>query len=111
MDELALFTRERTADVHDYEQHQRPPPFECVARHAHADRGEAVLETDGRTVGLTVVDNGTGIPPGGRRSGLANLGERVRKPGGALDITTPEGGGTALAWHAPVTGAQGPAVS
>ncbi|MEW2296178.1 GAF domain-containing sensor histidine kinase [Streptomyces sp. NPDC006743] len=82
-----------------------------VARHAHADRAEAVLETDGRTVRLTVVDNGTGIAPGGRRSGLANLDERARKLGGGLDITTPEGGGTALVWHAPVTGTRGPSAS
>ncbi|GAA2895641.1 GAF domain-containing sensor histidine kinase [Streptomyces mexicanus] len=78
-----------------------------IARHAHADRAEIVLETDGRTVRLTVTDNGVGIPPQGRRSGLANMAERARNIGGYLDITSPEGGGTVLVWHAPVPGAQG----
>nr|BFD81805.1 two-component system sensor histidine kinase [Streptomyces sp. Xyl84] len=82
-----------------------------IARHAHANRAEAVLETDGRTVRLTVVDNGRGIPPGGRRSGLANMEERARKLGGGLEITTPEGGGTALVWCVPVGGTQASAES
>ncbi|MER6693959.1 sensor histidine kinase [Streptomyces minutiscleroticus] len=71
-----------------------------VARHAHADRVEVVLETDGREVRLTVSDNGVGIPPGGRRSGLRNMAERARQLGGDLEITTPDGGGTMLMWHA-----------
>ncbi len=82
-----------------------------IARHAHADRVEVVLETDGRTVCLTVADNGVGIPPEGRRSGLANMAERARTSGGDMVIRTPEGGGTVLVWRVPVTGMQGPAAS
>jgi signal transduction histidine kinase len=82
-----------------------------IARHAHADRVEVVLETDGRTVCLTVADNGVGIPPEGRRSGLANMAERARTSGGDMAIRTPEGGGTVLVWRVPVTGMQGPAAS
>ncbi|MFE9775303.1 GAF domain-containing protein [Streptomyces sp. NPDC005931] len=73
-----------------------------VARHARADRAEVVLETDGREVRLTVTDNGVGIPPEGRRSGLRNMAERARQLGGDMEITSPEGGGTRLHWHAPL---------
>ncbi|MFJ2302432.1 GAF domain-containing protein [Streptomyces sp. NPDC087787] len=73
-----------------------------IARHAHADRAEVALETDGRSVRLTVTDNGVGIPPEGRRSGLSNMAERARRLDGGLEWTTPEGGGTRLVWHAPV---------
>lgn len=65
-----------------------------------------VLETDGRIVCLTVADNGVGIPPEGRPSGLANMAERARTSGGDMH---PEGGGTVLVWRVPVTGAQDPA--
>ncbi|MFC9806070.1 sensor histidine kinase [Streptomyces griseoaurantiacus] len=76
-----------------------------IARHAHADRAEVTLETDGRTVRLTVTDNGVGIPEGGRRSGLANMAARARELGGGLERSTPEDGGTRLEWQAPVSGA------
>lgn len=79
-----------------------------IARHAQADRAEVVLETDGRVVRLTVTDNGVGIAAGGRRSGLANMAERARALGGDLEWTTPEGGGTTLIWHAPVSDAGAP---
>ncbi|MEV5012273.1 GAF domain-containing sensor histidine kinase [Streptomyces sp. NPDC056159] len=79
-----------------------------VARHAHADRADVALETDGRSVRLTVTDNGVGIPADGRRSGLANMAERARRLGGGLEWTTPEGGGTKLVWHAPVGTAEAP---
>ncbi|MCH0565737.1 MULTISPECIES: GAF domain-containing sensor histidine kinase, partial [unclassified Streptomyces] len=73
-----------------------------VARHAHARRADVVLETDGTEVRLTVVDDGVGIPPEGRRSGLLNMAVRARKLGGDLDLDTPHGGGTRLVWHAPL---------
>ncbi|MFF1278861.1 GAF domain-containing protein [Streptomyces marokkonensis] len=76
-----------------------------IARHAHADRAEAVLETDGNEVRLTVTDNGVGIPAGGRRSGLANMAERARKLGGDMETGDRDGGGTRLVWHVPVRGA------
>ncbi|MFJ8789861.1 GAF domain-containing protein [Streptomyces sp. NPDC102462] len=73
-----------------------------VARHAHADRAEVVLTTDGREVRLTVADDGVGIPPGGRRSGLRNLAERAEQLGGRLNLTKPPTGGTTLTWQAPL---------
>ncbi|MGW0497656.1 GAF domain-containing protein [Streptomyces sp. NPDC003007] len=79
-----------------------------IARHAHADRAEVVLETDGNEVRLTVTDNGVGVPEGGRRSGLANMAERARKLGGDMELAGRDGGGTRLRWHAPVREGQGP---
>ncbi|POX52561.1 histidine kinase [Streptomyces sp. Ru71] len=73
-----------------------------IARHAHADRADVVLVTDGREVRLTLTDNGVGIPAGGRRSGLRNLAERAEHLGGTLNWETPEGGGTRLTWQAPL---------
>ncbi|GAA3505049.1 two-component system sensor histidine kinase [Streptomyces prasinosporus] len=73
-----------------------------IARHARADRADVVLETDGRQVRLSVTDNGVGVPSGGRRSGLTNMAERARKLGGDMELSSPEGGGTRIVWHAPV---------
>ncbi|MGC9495821.1 GAF domain-containing protein [Streptomyces sp. WG7] len=73
-----------------------------VARHARADRVAVALETDGGEVRLTVSDNGVGIPPEGRRSGLRNMAERAGQLGGELRLTRPADGGTTLVWRAPV---------
>ncbi|HET6352688.1 MAG TPA: GAF domain-containing sensor histidine kinase [Streptomyces sp.] len=73
-----------------------------VCRHAHATRTDVALQTDGREVVLTVSDNGVGLPPDGRRSGLANISERAQQLGGELELTCPSGGGTSLVWRVPV---------
>lgn len=73
-----------------------------TARHALADRAQVVLRTDGHDVSLTVTDNGVGIPPGGRRSGLRNMAERAERLGGHLDVSTPDGGGATLEWRVPL---------
>ncbi|MEU6378713.1 GAF domain-containing sensor histidine kinase [Streptomyces sp. NPDC046909] len=72
-----------------------------VARHARASRADVVLETDGREVRLTVTDDGVGIPPDGRRSGLRNMAERAEQLGGELELRTPAEGGTTLVWRVP----------
>ncbi|MFE9445237.1 GAF domain-containing protein [Streptomyces sp. NPDC006602] len=74
-----------------------------IARHARADRADVALETDGREVRLTVSDNGVGIPPEGRRSGLRNMAERAQQLDGELEFDSPAGGGTVLVWRVPVT--------
>ncbi|NBM19149.1 GAF domain-containing sensor histidine kinase [Streptomyces sp. GC420] len=73
-----------------------------AARHAHASRVDVALETDGVEVTLTVSDDGVGVPEGGRRSGLRNLGERADQLGGTFDIKCPAGGGTTLTWRVPI---------
>ncbi|MEU9733891.1 GAF domain-containing sensor histidine kinase [Streptomyces sp. NPDC048002] len=73
-----------------------------VARHARAGRAEVALETDGHDVRLTVTDNGVGITPGGRRSGLRNMAERAEQLGGEMELSTPQDGGTRLRWRVPV---------
>ncbi|MEN3584289.1 GAF domain-containing protein [Streptomyces sp. ZYX-F-203] len=78
-----------------------------IARHAHADRAEVVLETDGKEVRLTVADDGVGVPARGRRSGLRNMAERAHRLGGDMDLQRPETGGTRLVWWAPVGRAEG----
>ncbi|MFI6409900.1 GAF domain-containing protein [Streptomyces sp. NPDC050548] len=75
-----------------------------IARHAQAGRADVALETDGREVRLTVTDNGVGIPPEGRRSGLLNMRERAQNFGGDLELSSPEGGGSTLMWSVPVAG-------
>ncbi|MEU2060349.1 GAF domain-containing sensor histidine kinase [Streptomyces sp. NPDC013455] len=77
-----------------------------IARHAHADRAHVVLTTDGRAVCLKVSDNGVGIAPGGRRSGLRNMAERAESLGGGLEVAGPgegqESHGTTLDWRVPL---------
>lgn len=104
-----------------------------VARHANASAADVTVDVDGaRDLCVLVVDNGTGIPDGGRRSGLRNLAVRAEKLGGSLrlgpafpdaaadDPTTDDptsdsspadssparghGPGTRLEWRIPVSG-------
>jgi signal transduction histidine kinase len=77
-----------------------------AARHANASQVDVTVDTgsDG-VLTVRVTDNGTGIPEGGRRSGLRNLASRAEKLGGELriepadpDAPTP---GTRLEWRVP----------
>ncbi|MFF1723306.1 GAF domain-containing sensor histidine kinase [Streptomyces sviceus] len=72
-----------------------------IARHAHAGRADVVLTADSRQVRLTVTDNGTGISPDGRRSGLLNMAERAEQLGGKMELSSPADGGTRLVWWVP----------
>ncbi|MFJ7243519.1 GAF domain-containing protein [Kitasatospora sp. NPDC098652] len=75
-----------------------------AARHARAGRVEVTLRALAGRVVLTVTDDGTGIPGGGRRSGLRNLAERAERVGGAFTHGPADdaGGGTRLVWEAPL---------
>ncbi|HET9647160.1 MAG TPA: GAF domain-containing protein [Microlunatus sp.] len=69
-----------------------------VARHAHATVVDLVVSTDGHLLRVDITDNGCGLPDGGRRSGLRNIGERARIRGGDLDLGSGPDGGTRLHW-------------
>ncbi|MFJ1704993.1 GAF domain-containing protein [Kitasatospora sp. NPDC088346] len=72
-----------------------------VVRHARARRVEVALNVDGDLV-LTVTDDGAGLPPGGPRSGLANLAERAERRGGSFLAGPGPDGGTRLDWRVPL---------
>ena len=74
-----------------------------AARHSGADRIDVVVRATGADLDLTVRDNGSGIPDGGRRSGLRNLAHRAEGLGGALTIHTAPGQGAELIWHVPLS--------
>jgi signal transduction histidine kinase len=73
-----------------------------VARHSGATHVDVTVDTDAGMLTVLVRDNGTGIPEGGRRSGLANMANRAEKLGGGLQLSPAEGGGTELEWKVPV---------
>jgi signal transduction histidine kinase len=73
-----------------------------VARHAKATRADIAVVNDGEQLVVTVADNGVGVPPAGRRSGLRNLSERAEGLGGRLDVGAPVDGGTLLSWRVPL---------
>jgi two-component system, NarL family, sensor histidine kinase DevS len=52
---------------------------------------------------LRVRDDGVGIPPTGRRSGLRNLSMRAQELQGELSVEAAEGGGTVLEWRVPIS--------
>jgi signal transduction histidine kinase len=74
-----------------------------AARHSGATRVDVTVDTDPAGM-LTVLvrDNGSGIPEGTRRSGLANMADRAAKLGGVLRLSPAGGGGTELEWKVPV---------
>ncbi|MCW0212135.1 MAG: GAF domain-containing protein [Pseudonocardia sp.] len=80
-----------------------------VAKHAHAHRVEVDLVVDGQgELSLVIRDDGVGLGPAGRRSGLANLRRRAERRGGRLTITTVEPHGTRLQWTVPAAAAPPP---
>jgi signal transduction histidine kinase len=75
-----------------------------IVRHAHASAAEVSVVRDGGELVLTVTDDGVGLFPGERRSGLANLDQRARMLGGSMS-TEPvrrDGFGTRMIWRVPL---------
>jgi signal transduction histidine kinase len=78
-----------------------------VARHAQARRIEVVVIALAATSELLVQvsDDGVGLGPDGRRSGLANLRERAENRAGTFTVESPVPGsdsGTRLRWVVPL---------
>jgi signal transduction histidine kinase len=85
-----------------------------AARHAGATRVEVIVEVD-HDLTLTVRDNGVGIAPRGRRSGLRNLQQRAAELGGSMTVRPGPAGkghgadpdkpgrGTELVWRVPLS--------
>jgi signal transduction histidine kinase len=72
-----------------------------VARHADATGADVTVDvTDGQLM-VSVTDNGRGIKPTSRRSGLANMASRADKLSGELTVSPGENGGTELVWRVP----------
>jgi signal transduction histidine kinase len=72
-----------------------------VARHAHAHAAEIDLIARPDHLVLTVRDDGAGLAPGTRSSGLANMRRRAERHGGTFDIRAGEPTGTVVTWSIP----------
>ena len=78
-----------------------------AARHSGASQVEVTVEVDpDRILAVHVTDNGTGIPPDVKASGLRNLARRAEKLGGELRLGPADPAasppGTALEWRVPL---------
>ena len=76
-----------------------------AARHAGATQVQVSVEVEDH-VTVSVVDDGQGLGPGTRRSGLENLARRARHRGGSMSLGPGESSGTRLVWTVPVDEAQ-----
>lgn len=76
-----------------------------VARHAEASAVQVKVVLEGRTLTLSVIDNGRGLAGPGRSSGLANMRRRAVRHNGDLSVSGAAGGGTELRWSVEAGGA------
>jgi signal transduction histidine kinase len=74
-----------------------------TARHANAARVDVAIRATVDTVELEVRDDGCGLAPGGRRSGLANLARRANDLHGTFTAGNHPDGGTVVKWRVPLT--------
>jgi signal transduction histidine kinase len=77
-----------------------------AARHAQASQVDVTVDVSpDAMLTVRVTDDGTGIPDGGRRSGLRNLASRAEKLGGELRLEPADQSasppGTRLEWRVP----------
>jgi signal transduction histidine kinase len=76
-----------------------------VVRHAQASEVQIVLRV-GEDLTVQVTDDGVGIGPTDRRSGLANMRLRAERLGGGMDVTDAPSGdrrGTRVSWKVPLS--------
>lgn len=72
-----------------------------AAKHADASKVIVRVSVEDPYVVLVVIDDGVGLPDGGRRSGIANLESRAMELGGDCRIErVSDEGGTRLTWRA-----------
>ncbi|MBO0846309.1 MAG: GAF domain-containing protein [Nocardioides sp.] len=75
-----------------------------VAKHAHASTVELHVHATSAELSVSVADDGRGIGPTSRRSGLDNLRRRAESRGGSMTVADlPDPGGTSLVWTVPTT--------
>lgn len=72
-----------------------------IARHAFATRAQVDLSA-GSDLVITVIDDGKGIGPATRRSGLDNLAIRAEELGGTFEAGPGPEGGTRIVWRVPL---------
>jgi len=92
------------ADVGDQLLRALREALSNAARHSGASKVEVEVRA-AEELSLTVRDNGSGIKPGGRRSGLTNLEHRAAEVGGSFRVEPAAGGGTELDWRVPLAAA------
>ncbi len=73
-----------------------------VARHARAGSAEVTVRIADEELIVEVADDGVGLGPSKRRSGVANLRTRAESLGGTFALASPPGGGTQLRWAVPL---------
>jgi signal transduction histidine kinase len=71
-----------------------------VVRHAKATAVAVSVSASDR-LRIEIADDGIGLPPEGRRSGLANLAQRANALGGTFSAG-PAPAGTVLVWDVPL---------
>jgi PAS domain S-box-containing protein len=73
-----------------------------VARYAEASRAEVEILATGEGLAITVGDDGRGGARLGAGTGLLGLRDRVAALGGALEVVSPDGGGTVVRARLPL---------
>ena len=73
-----------------------------AARHARASRVEVEITISDEVLAIDVSDDGVGVPPEVRPSGLANLRRRAEQRGGTFTIEPDGRAGTRLRWSVPL---------
>jgi signal transduction histidine kinase len=75
-----------------------------ILRHAQPHRVVLTMRREGRSLMMTVADDGMGFDPREAvyGNGLHNMRERARSIGGELSITSAHGIGTTITLHAPI---------
>jgi signal transduction histidine kinase len=74
-----------------------------VTKHAHASSSSVHVKAGDGVMTLVVRDDGEGLGPTLRSSGLSNLARRADHRGGEMELTSgADGSGTLLTWRVPL---------